>query len=156
MIYAASISTDKGTTEANAVRTVLKVTAGLIWRIEVEFPPGCCGLAHCQIFDGKYQMFPASPEETFHSDGVLIGLDDLYLKTSGPFEFIIKTWNLDETWPHEIQVRVCMASAEAFMSRYMPSLTWEKMNETLTQALADQDKIKAAQLTQIQSDLEDI
>jgi len=101
-------------------------------------------------------MFPASPEETFHSDGVLIGLDDLYLKTSGPFEFIIKTWNLDETWPHEIQVRVCMASAEAFMSRYMPSLTWEKMNETLTQALADQDKIKAAQLSQIQSDLEDI
>ncbi len=125
MIYAASITTLPGRTEATATRTTLKITSGLIWLLEVDFPAGCVGLVHVQIFDGKYQLFPASPGKNFAGDGQLLTYDDLYLKEVAPFELTVVTWNEDELWTHHIQVRVGMASTRLFMARYMPSIGWQ-------------------------------
>lgn len=99
-------------------------------------------------------MYPATLGETFSSDGAIIGFDDLYFKSSEPFEFIIEGWNEDTAWDHTIQVRIAMASSEAFMSRYMPSLQWEKFREAMALAAAEQEKAKADQLKQLQSDLD--
>ena len=153
MIYTATITIDANTAEVDAVRTVLRVGKGLIWRIEVEFPPGCAGLAHLKINDGLYQLFPATPGESFASDGTVIGFDDLYLKNSAPFEFVITTWNLDEAWPHTLQVRVAMASAEAFMSRYMPSVSWDKFNKVLADAAKAQAEEKQRQIDQLAKEI---
>ena len=149
MIYAATITTLANTSKATAKQTVLKLTKGLIWRVDIEFPPGPSGLLHTQIFDGSYQFFPATPGSSFHSDANLIGFDDLYYKTSEPFEFVIKTWNLDETWQHTLQVRIGVASNEAFMSRYLPSLTYDRFADTLAEIKADQEKVKTIQLQDI-------
>lgn len=154
MIYTSTITTDANTSEASAKETVLRVGKGLIWRIEVEFPPGCAGLAHLKINDGSYQVFPATPGETFASDGTVIGFDDLYLKNAAPYEFLVTTWNLDEAWSHTLQVRVAMASSEAFMSRYMPSISWDKFNKMMTQAALQQAKDKEDQIAQLRADLE--
>lgn len=145
MIYAKTIKTPANTSFDNAIKTILSVAKGLVWRIEIEFPPGCSGLMYVYISDGLYQLCPATPGAAFHSDSSLIGLDDLYLKSSGPFEFVITTWNLDETWDHTIQIRLCMASSESFMSRYMPSLAWDNYSKMLAIAQADQDEIIEAQ-----------
>ena len=153
MIYASTITYEKGGSEASEVRTVLKVSKGLVWRIEVESPSGCCGLVHVKILDGKYQMFPASIGETIASNGSVIGFDDLYLKTSGPFEFIIVGWNEDTRHSHKVQVRIGMASSEAFMSRYMPSLTWEKFHLAMAEAAAKQEAEREAQLALLKSEI---
>ena len=142
MVYSVSITTTAATAKTDAKRTVLKVGKGLVYKIEVEFPPGCCGLLHSLIFDGSYQVYPASPDDSFHSDAGVISFDDCYLKMGAPFEFVIETWNLDDTFDHKIQVRVGMASSEAFMSRYMPSITWEKFQSTLAKAAIDQEAMK--------------
>ena len=146
MIYTASITIAAKTAKSDAERTVLRVGKGLVWRIEVEFPPGCAGLAHLFITDGKYQVFPATPGESFASDGAVIGFDDLYLKNVPPYELVITTWNVDTGWDHTLQVRVAMASSEAFMSRYMPSMSWDKFNETMKAAALQQEKDKEDQL----------
>ncbi|GAG09185.1 unnamed protein product, partial [marine sediment metagenome] len=70
---------------------------------------------------------------------------------AAPFEFIVKTWNLDETWPHTINVRVGMASSEAFMSRYMPSITWEKFQAVLAKAAIQQEYEKARAISEFQA-----
>ena len=142
MVFSVSITTTSATAKTGAKRTFLKVSKGLVYRMEVEFPPGCCGLLHCQVFDGSYQLYPASPDDSFHSDARVIGFDDLYLKSGAPFEFVVKTWNLDDTWDHTIQVRIGMASSEAFMSRYMPSISWEKFSKVLASAAIDQELMK--------------
>ena len=146
MIYTTSIKIDAKTSRADANRTVLRVGKGLVWRIEVEFPPGCAGLAHCFIEDGNYQLFPATPGESFASDGSVISFDDLYLKTAAPFEFVITCWNVDTAWDHTLQVRIGMASSEAFMSRYMPSVSWDKFNKMMAEAARQQQKEKDEQL----------
>jgi len=146
VIYCSSITTSKGKTEATATETVLAVTSGLLWMLEVEFPPGCCGLVHFQMFDGKYQVFPATPRESFHGDAVTLHFDDLYFKQAAPFEFTIKTWNTDESWDHTLQVRVGMAMSRAEMSRYMPALSFEDFETLLAESIAKQEVIRQLQL----------
>ena len=125
MIYAASIRTSPGKSEATATRTPIKITKGLIWLIEVDFPAGCVGLVHVQLFDGKYQLLPASPGKTLAGQNQLLRYDDSYLKEAAPYELTLVTWNEDELWPHNIQVRIGVASSRLFMARYLPSVGWK-------------------------------
>jgi len=142
MIFSSTITTPANTAKSDSLITFLSVSKGLVYRIEVEFPAGCWGLQHCQIFDGSYQVYPSSRQDSFHSNGFTVGFDDSYLKQIAPFEFRIKTWNLDETYEHKIQVRMGLASSEAFMSRYMPSVSWDKFKEVMLEASLAQERMK--------------
>jgi len=156
MIYSASITSGKlGDSDANR-SVVLSVSKGLIYRIEVDFPPGCCGLLSVKIFDGNYQVWPSSRNDAFHGDAVVIAFDDLYLKDVAPFEFVVETVNLDTVWSHTIQVRLGVASSEAFMSRYMPSITWSKFNEVLAIAALEQDKIRREAIAEGAKELKEL
>jgi len=153
MIYSASITSDKlGDSDANRV-IMLPVCKGLVYRFEIDFPAGCCGLLQCRVLDGSYQVWPSSRDDSFHGDNCTIGFDDCYLKTAAPFEFRIETVNLDETWAHTIQVRLGMASAEAFMSRYMPSVSWDKFQEVMAEAAIEQDILRRASIEAMAKEL---
>ena len=80
MIYAYDITTPKVGEDGNPKRTVLKVTKGLVYQVEVEFPPGPLGLCHVSIHDGGYQVWPSNPDFDFHGDNGMIVFPDTYLK----------------------------------------------------------------------------
>ena len=103
----------------------MKVTKGLVYRVEVEFPPGSAGLHNVVIFDGGYQAWPSTPGQTFHGGWSLIGFDDTYLKLSAPFEFTLYSWNLDTKYNHSANIRIGMASDEVFMARYLPTYAYD-------------------------------
>ncbi len=124
MIYSTSITTSAKGSEETATRTPIRVTKGLIWLMEVDFPAGCVGLVHVQLFDVSYQLLPASPGNNLSGDGQLLRYDDSYLKEAAPFEITLKTWNEDELWDHTIQVRIGLVSTRLFMARYLPSVGW--------------------------------
>ena len=146
MIYTASITTPAQTAQSDPLDTRLRVSSGLIWLFEVNFPPGCCGLVHVQIFDGLYQVIPATPRETLYSDAETQRFDDLYFKQFAPYELLIRTWNLDETFDHKTQVRIGMACSKAEMSRYMPSIAFEDFEKLLAESMARQEKERQKQL----------
>ena len=149
MIYSTSITTANSKSKASATRTKLKITKGLIWLLEVDFPPGCVGLVHVQIFDGSYQILPASPDKTLSGDGRLLRYDDLYLKSAAPFELTIVTWNEDELWDHNIQIRIGLASTRLFMARYLPTIGWEDFAAQMGEVQKDQAKGKAEQVIEL-------
>jgi len=146
MIYTSTISTPAGTAEKSIPDVTLKITSGLIWLLEVDFPPGGCGLLHVQVFDGSYQVLPATPGESLHGDAVVMKFDDLYFKQAAPFELMIRTWNDDDTWPHATQVRIGVASTRAEMSRYMPAFAWENFEKLMAEMLVSQQALRQSQL----------
>jgi len=146
MIYTSTISTPAGTAEKSIPDVTLKITSGLIWLLEVDFPPGGCGLLHVQVFDGSYQVLPATPGESLHGDAVVMKFDDLYFKEAAPFELMIRTWNEDDTWPHATQVRIGVASTRAEMSRYMPAFAWEDFEKLMAEMLVSQQALRQSQL----------
>jgi len=153
MIYASSITTDEGTAEGAKADVILKIISGLIWMFEVDFPPGCCGLLHVQLFDGLYQVLPASVGESLHGDNVTMRFDDLFFKQAAPFELKIRTWNDDDIWSHMTQVRIGLAASRAEMSRYMPALSFEDFEKMLAESIAAQEGIRQLQLAALIGEL---
>jgi hypothetical protein len=68
-------------------------------------PEGCQGLAYAAIFEGLHQRWPVNPEDGYHGNDVpMIAADNYELKA--PAMLKLKTWNLDDTYPHTVYVRV--------------------------------------------------
>ena len=152
MIYTTDVTTLKDTKADSPKQSILKVTKGFVYKVEVQFPPGCAGLCHIIICDGGFQIWPSTRGETWHSDGFTIAFDDSYLKQSAPFEFTIYSYNLDEKWPHTVQVRIGLVSNELFMARFLPSLTYKYFIEALDQWQAEQrERLEEANLEILES-----
>ncbi|MBA7656144.1 hypothetical protein ES703_64058 [subsurface metagenome] len=144
MIYSGEILLPKQPDQSLPTQKVLKVTKGLVYKVEVQFPPGCAGLAHVGIFDGAHPCWPSSSGETFNIDGATISFDDTYLKLAEPFQFEIWGWNEDTLWPHTIHVRIGLVSDEIFMARFLPTYSWDYYLRLLAETEAKQKEEGAA------------
>jgi len=144
MIYTVTINTLVANTIDNAVNTTLRVTKGFVYRLELDIHQGAAGLLHVQIFDGSFQLYPSSPKETFYGDGLQLRFDESYLKLVEPFEFTIKTWNVDATYDHKCQVRIGMVSKEIFMARFLPSVSYKYYKQMIEEIQAEQEAQRQA------------
>jgi len=141
MIYAATINTLVGKTQSSPERSILKVTSGLVYRVEFSFPPGSAGLLGVAVFDGSYQVWPSTVGQWFCGDGIVIGFEDVYLKQSAPYEFTIVTYNDDTEYSHSLSVRTGMVSKDIFMARFLPHLSYkyfETMLDNLRKSQTEQ------------------
>lgn len=134
MIYTTTVTTLKSSEKTQE----LNVTKGLVYRIELMFPPGSGGLYDVQIFDGLYQAWPSSPDQWFNGDYLVISFEDLYVKKSPPFVFTIKTNNKDTMYEHAVTIRIGMVSSTVFMARFLPNLAVDMQKDMW------QELIKAA------------
>jgi len=143
LIYSAHINTVKGTyTKIAPKRTVLSVTKGLVYKLELFFPPGSEGELGVVITDGGYQVWPSSPGQWFTGDDELIGFDDMYLKSTAPYQFDIYTYNDDASYDHIVDVRIGLVSKRLYQARFLPNLAWEDF-VGMMESLAEEQRIKA-------------
>jgi len=144
MIYTKYISTPIITYATNPLQTVLKVTRGLIYKIEIDFPPGPSGLLKVQIFDGGHQVWPSTPGEFFISDNYCISYDDILLKLVAPFQYDIYTWNSDDTYSHGVDIRIGMVSTDLYMARFLPSYGYKELQRLIKEAQEVEEKEREA------------
>ncbi len=144
MIYVADVNTPADTSYDDRIHTLLSITKGLVYKVEIDFPAGSAGLLHCQIFDGGFQLWPTSPRLSFHSPGFVISFEDTYLKNYAPFSFEVYTWNLDDTYDHFLQVRIGLISEQAFMARFMPNMVYDDMLKVLSKVEIQQEADREA------------
>lgn len=129
MIYTANITTKLDTAKTALKKTTIKVTTGLVYKVEFYFPSGSAGLMGVAVFDGLYQVWPSSVGEFFIGEDQMISFDDMYLKESAPFEFQCYTYNEDDTNPHFVSVRIGLVSSDVFVARFMPTRGRESLEK---------------------------
>lgn len=134
MIYQKHISTIITTYAVTPLQSVLKVTKGLVYKVEVDFPPGPRGTLKVQIYDGGHQVWPSTGGEYFQADGYCISFDDTFLKLAAPFQFDIYTWNIAEDYPHAVTVRIGMVSSDLYIARFLPSYGYEELKRLMAEA----------------------
>ena len=76
MIYVADITTEVGELAANPKHSTLITGPGLIYKVEVEFPTGPCGLLYTAAYDGLHPLWPSSYNSWYHSDEKTISFDN--------------------------------------------------------------------------------
>ena len=151
MLYVASVTTPANTPSSAPLSSTLYVTTGLVVDVEFYLPPGSSGLLYVQLLDSTYQMYPTTLGEALRGDSMTLKYPEMYMKSDPPYLFTVKTWNLDDTYDHWVQVRVSMVSKEEYMARYLPSLQSSAIEDIMTKVSAKQEETKAAQLEAIRS-----
>lgn len=90
----------------NKLKTGLKLTQGVTYRIDILFPPGPAHLLHLQIRDALHSVWPTNPDSDFAGDDDKITFDDEYPLIEPPYQLEAHTWNLDDTHVHRIIIRI--------------------------------------------------
>lgn len=141
MIYVANITTPKDTAKTDLMKTVIRVTSGLVYKVEFYFPAGSAGLMGVAVFDGMYQVWPSSVGEFFIGEDQMISFDDMYLKDAAPFEFQCYTYNIDDTYEHAVAVRIGLVLKDVFQARYLPTKSGEVFMQVLAQMQVEREEL---------------
>lgn len=115
MYYDVSFTIPANTTRSAPHTEDLKLTHGIIHRIELGFPSGCAGLAHLQIRKGLHQVWPTNPQGSFNTNGYTIPINEYYELTGEPYILTLVGWNLDDTYDHTLEVRIGILPAAVLM-----------------------------------------
>lgn len=86
--------------------TELQLTAGILHSVWIEFPPGCAGLAHVQIKQPEANFLPSNPDGSFAGDSCVIPIVEYKELISGGDLLKAFAWNLDDTYPHTVTIRM--------------------------------------------------
>lgn len=105
MYYDVSFTIPANTAKASPTELDVKLTYGVVHRVEIGFPSGCAGLAHLQIRRGGHQVWPTNPQGSFNTDGYTIPINDYYELFEEPYILTLVGWNLDDTYDHTLEVR---------------------------------------------------
>lgn len=149
MIYSKHIITPLNPVENVIVKNSLRITKGLVFKVEIYFPCGSAGLLGVSIFDSAFSIWPSNIGEFFTGDDILISFDDLYLKEQPPFKFDIYTYNNDTANDHVLDVRIGLVSKEAYQARFLPNKSWDyfaRMLREIEQEQAEQAAIQRAKI----------
>jgi len=112
MLHSKHITIPANTTEANATKTRFKVNQGVIYRVWINFPPGCAGLARLRIFHEGHPFLPVDDDAYINGNDYVYEYPVMYEIKEAPEEITIEAWNLDDTYDHTLDVQFLIIPKE--------------------------------------------
>lgn len=137
MLYTANITTPKNTAKTALQKTAIKVSKGLIYKVEFYFPAGSIGLMGVAVFDGLFQVWPSTVGEFLTGNDEKFVYEDIYLVDSGPREFKIHTYNDDDTFDHLVRVSIGLLGSEDYQARFLPFKGYDYLTTLIEQIFAE-------------------
>ena len=141
MIYQLTKTFSKSGTEGVFEKECLQLTRGLIWKFEVYFPPGSCGLVRIKLMENEHQLYPSTPDELFRGENNTISFDDTYLIKDPPFVLTLQGYNLDTVYDHVVFVRIGFTSKDDLILRYLPPSLNEIIDMLNQSTIQQQEKV---------------
>jgi hypothetical protein len=106
MFYNFAITVPAGTTASKPVMQTLKLTKGVIHRVEIGFPAGCRGYVYLVLNTNGHQLYPTDPEGAFNAEGYTIPINDYFPLDADPYSLKAIAWSPDAIYDHIITVRI--------------------------------------------------
>jgi hypothetical protein len=106
MFFDWHITTPANTPESDKLITELPLVSGLVIKAEVKFHPGGAGLLFCQVKDALHQVWPSNQDGHFNTEDETVSFGAEYPLEAEPFKLYAHTWNTDDTYEHEIDLRI--------------------------------------------------
>lgn len=112
MFYAWDITVSAATPEGTPVTQILKLTKGVITRLDVKFAPGCHRLVKVRVLRSEFQLVPLSRGEWVTGDGETVVTEPYYGLDTAPYELKFVGCAPQTVYNHVITVRVSMQPEE--------------------------------------------
>lgn len=106
MFFAWDILVDAGKKEDDPKKQILKLTKGVITRVDIKFPPGCNGMVKVRLFRYESQLIPLSRDEWVTGDSESVPTEAFYELTEVPTQLKFIGCSPGTTNPHTVTLRV--------------------------------------------------
>lgn len=141
MLYVVEITTPANTPIATPALTVQKVNAGILKGLKIYFPAGPCWLAGVSIWQQDIQWYPRERYTWFTGEHVLLEYD-VELNIASDYAILeLKTYNIDDTYEHSVQIHFDIADSIAQLASINQGAATQELaanvgelNTTLTSA----------------------
>lgn len=108
MLFEYPLEIPANTAETAKAKLAAPLAPGTIARVDVQFPRGCVGLVHVQIWRREHQVWPVNLDGDISAEGLVVSWpEDLDLDDE-PFDLELRGWNEDDTFPHKITFRFAL------------------------------------------------
>ena len=105
MLHSKHITLTANKTEAQATVTQFKVNKGVIYRVWLNFPPGCAGLVRVRIHLDGHPILPVEKDAYIVGDAYTFVYPPMVEVKTEPQIITIEAWNTDEVYNHTIHVQ---------------------------------------------------
>ena len=112
MLHSKHITLAANKTEAQATLTRFKVNQGVIFRVWLNFPPGCAGLVRVRMYHEGHPFLPVDKEAYIVGDAYTFVYPVFYEIKQPPENITIEAWNTDEVYQHTIHVQFLIIPKE--------------------------------------------
>lgn len=106
MFFAWDIAIEKGTTEDEPKTQILKLSKGVITRLDIKFPPGCHGMVKVRLLRYEHMLVPLTRDQWITGDGETVPSEAYYELVEAPAQLKFVGISPDTTNDHTITVRV--------------------------------------------------
>ena len=106
MFFAWDITVTANTLAASPKTQILKLTKGIITKVDLFFPAGCHGLVNVRILRNEFQLIPLSRGEWVTGDDSSIPTEGFYEFETVPSALKFIAHSANTIYNHKITVRV--------------------------------------------------
>ena len=110
MLYEYSLTIPANTPESAPETMRAPLAPGTVARVDVQFPRGCVGLVHVQIWRSEHQVWPGNPDGNIAAEGLIVSWPEDYVLDDDPFTLSLRGWNDDDSYSHTITFRFGLLS----------------------------------------------
>ena len=116
--------------ETNPHTEILKLSYGVITKVQIVIPDGHKGLAHLVLKYHESQLYPLSRGEDYHGDGIPVEFEDMFPLYVEPYELKAIGWSESVKYAHSFLVSVNVLRPEE-LGYKVPDTTIKAMEELI-------------------------
>jgi len=106
MFWAWDITIPAGRSESNPVTKTLKLSKGVMTRVDIKFPAGCHGLVKVRLLRSEFQLVPLSKGEWVTGDDETVPTEGYYELETTPTQLKFLGCAPTTSYDHTVTVRV--------------------------------------------------
>jgi len=106
LIFAWDITISANTLATAQVEQILKLSKGVIIKVEVKFPAGCHGLVKVRLFHQESQLIPLSRGEWITGDDEAVSFPEYFELWTTPYQLKFRGCSPGTTYAHTVTVRI--------------------------------------------------
>lgn len=99
----------------NKLKTVIKLTKGVMHYFDIYFPPGCAHLVKVKVNRSIHQVIPTNSDGCIKGDGISVSGRFFHRINKQPYQIEVITWNEGASYDHTITVRFWVLRAWQLM-----------------------------------------
>lgn len=113
MLYEYALTILAQTAESAPETLDAPLAPGTVARVDVQFPRGCVGLAHVQVWRSEHQVWPTNVDGNISAEGLVVSWPEDYDLVDEPYGMTLRGWNDDDSYAHTITFRFALLPLSA-------------------------------------------